>query len=359
MGYKVGTSTEVIDDDANVELTTLTVETSLQSIEISSAFTGPFVVGEDNGFGIFNQSGGPGVPTGYFIQKFPFSISSGNATDVGDLSRATSDYGSGHTENTYGFHAGGNLPATQIDKFPFSISSGTSTDVGDLNIPGATHCGSSSETDGFAHGGPASSPFVYNIDKFPFSISSGTATDVGDIAPIILNGTGHSSPTTGYISGGHFPTIPAPFDVYNSADTFQIAISRAASSNTVGLSARRKYDSGNDSETHAYETGGQGSGSAQVSSSERFPLSASPATSASIGNLYGSPQTVERQTSNSSRTNGFLYAGTSPSAFGQIDKFPFSASSGVTIVDTGAHLTALNPPSYAFSNSPAGVGIND
>ena len=76
------------------------------------------------------------------IEKFPFSISSGTATDVGDLSQ-NKEFTSGASSNTDGFVLGGGdypfttHPLSGIDKFPFSISSGNGTNVGDINSPGS------------------------------------------------------------------------------------------------------------------------------------------------------------------------------------------------------------------------------
>ena len=98
-----------------------------------------------------------------------------------------------------GFTSGGNpAPTTpenqlKIDKFPFSISAGTATNVGSLNTQRYNHIGHSSDTDGFSAGG-ISTPVpgtISSIDKFPFSIDAGTATDVGDLSSVRTVLKGH------------------------------------------------------------------------------------------------------------------------------------------------------------------------
>lgn len=89
MGYKVGTSTEVIDDDAKVTLKTLTVDTSQQYIEIAATFIAPPATGSIDAFAAGGSNPSPPAPTISSIDKFPFSQTSGTATDIGDLSRAS------------------------------------------------------------------------------------------------------------------------------------------------------------------------------------------------------------------------------------------------------------------------------
>ena len=76
--------------------------------------------------------------------------------------------------------------ATTIDKFPFSQTSGTATDVGDLSEARYSVAGQSSSFAGFTSGGiaPPATKRVATIDKFPFSQTSGTATDIGDLSQV-------------------------------------------------------------------------------------------------------------------------------------------------------------------------------
>ena len=158
------------------------------------------------------------------IQKFPFSISSGTTTITGDLIEAKIQT-AGHANAENGFVSAGSIPENPagavwvktIEKFPFSISSGTAIDVGDLTVENKLQTGCSSSTDGFSVGGqtlppatPGSTLTVSTIEKFPFNISSGTAVDVGDFAPFGRHtGDGSSSETDGFVMNGN----PQPLSV--------------------------------------------------------------------------------------------------------------------------------------------------
>jgi len=131
-------------------------------------------------------AGGSSDTTSNAIDKFSF-VTDANSTNVGSLSRASSlaNIG-GYSSETHGYTSGGQ-PGTDndfIDKYPFAISSGAATDVGDLTTGRGTHAGTSSFTHGYSAGGvnPPGPPYYSNIiDKFPFSTDA-NATDVGDLA---------------------------------------------------------------------------------------------------------------------------------------------------------------------------------
>ena len=135
------------------------------------------------------------VPVSLNISKFPHSITSGSATDVGELNFSHVFGASGSdTLSSVGLLYGGRtvsptptLPIVEvIEKFPFSISSGTASDVGET-LPGSIRnvAGWSSTTDAFTGNGgtspPYSSTFSDKITKYPFSITSGSSTDVGEM----------------------------------------------------------------------------------------------------------------------------------------------------------------------------------
>lgn len=120
--------------------------------------------------------------------KFPFAISSGTSTDVGDLPIASNPYSTGinHTTKGYWFLSAPSAPTTKYYySFPFASDANASC-VGSLSParpsnPSNGAGSSSSTTDGYVHGGLHSpGGIVNNIDKFGFS-SEGTATDVGDL----------------------------------------------------------------------------------------------------------------------------------------------------------------------------------
>lgn len=65
------------------------------------------------------------------IEKYPYA-SDANATEVGNMAGGR-HYSAGQSSTTHGYASGGTPPVTnEIDKFPFAISSGQATDVGDL-----------------------------------------------------------------------------------------------------------------------------------------------------------------------------------------------------------------------------------
>ena len=150
-----------------------------------------FNAGFDSPTAITNpyQPAGPGYAWGTrLIQKFPFSISSGTATDVGSLTVPRRS-GTGHTSFEYGFIAAGMGPNPSgtpngtynftIEKYPFAISSASSTDVGDTILPYSDYCSGNSGTSSGHRSGQYNNG---NIEKFPFAISSGTASGIGSLA---------------------------------------------------------------------------------------------------------------------------------------------------------------------------------
>jgi len=203
------------------------------------------------------------------IDKFPIAISGATASDVGDLAPGleVSSVLTGHSSSTDGFIAGGDQPSPSItgviqdiQKFPFAISGGTASDVGNLTLgSNQDHCGSNSPTDAFITGGRriGSSPSAdKSIEKFPFAISGGVSTDVGDL---LRNGgqesKGHSSSTDGFISGGLVGTAPATRDA-SSIEKYPFSISGGTSSYIGNLLSPLSYHASSNSSTHAYSSGG-------------------------------------------------------------------------------------------------------
>jgi hypothetical protein len=82
---------------------------------------------------------GGGTPTPQtVIYKFPFAISGGAlVTNVGSLNFDNNTGYANVSGGSNGYKAGGGVPSphtTTIEKFPFAISGGTATEVGDLQI---------------------------------------------------------------------------------------------------------------------------------------------------------------------------------------------------------------------------------
>ena len=189
----------IVDDNNNVDVDEIRVET----INVVSKFQG-----DTAGFvTAHSRPASPGSPAGGIfekqIEKFPFANES-ISTDVGDF-HSPVRFHSGNSSNTHGYMSGGG-PATpftsynNIQKFSMS-STGNATDVGDLTQDRETTGISNVSAAGYNAGGvraPYSSvPSLNIIDKFPFS-SDANATDVGDIT------VSRQGPTTG-ISSHNFP----------------------------------------------------------------------------------------------------------------------------------------------------------
>lgn len=245
MGYTVG-SKKVIKDDNTTQLNTLTVSTTSDYLEIAEII--PDIIGTVSSFSSAGSKSPPSPTTLSEIDKFPFSISSGTATNVGDLLNQRF-YATGNNSDTDVFAVAGSFPpptggtsaGSQIDKFPFAISSGTATDVGDLSRTITTLGYNTSTTDGFVSGGLGDP--VGRIDKFPFAITSGTSTNVGNISSrrqFISNGTQNSS--DGFIAGGDQPTTPTPHST--TIDKFPFSISSGTATAISDLSIGRTNTSG-------------------------------------------------------------------------------------------------------------------
>lgn len=153
------------------------------------------------------------------IQKFPFA-SDDNSTDTGGDMYGAVTSASWSTSTTHGYIAGGNTPfgwGGPIVKYPFAISSGTTSDVG--NTIGNTRpasAGTQSDTHGYIHGQYLQpSGYSNRIEKYSF-ISDGNSTDVGDQTSVLNNRTGSSSTTHGYAANG-IPTGSLTIEKYSFA----------------------------------------------------------------------------------------------------------------------------------------------
>ena len=117
------------------------------------------------------------------IDKFLFAANV-TATDQGDLTTAH-QYNTNSQSSTHGYRQGATNPSLTpirsniIDKFAFA-STGNATDVGDLTVGRSGAVGSQNTTHGYTAGGFGPSSRDTTIDKYPFA-SDGNATDVGDI----------------------------------------------------------------------------------------------------------------------------------------------------------------------------------
>ena len=224
----------------------------------------------------FYGGGTPGPSPTTTIQKFPFA-SDGNASNVGTLSVGTRS-AVGNSSDTHGYTAGGfRLPPASniIDKYPFAISSGTATDVGDLtnNVYGGA--GSSSPVGGFVAGGGPTPNNV--INKFSFA-SDGNATSVGTISSGVMASdtgiVGQSSDTHGYAGGGPGSNI---------IHKFPFAMTSGSSTDVGDLTVERGNASGTSSFESGYTAGGS-TPSGDVNTIDKFPFS-TDANATDVGDL--------------------------------------------------------------------------
>ena len=153
------------------------------------------------GYRAVNDPTGPA--TGYNVIWRYAHVSSGNATDVGDLLNNHDNPGANSDPaNSYGYSAAGCCPTNVIQRYAMS-SSGNATSVGTLTTSYHGPASSSSTTHGYRSGNDWAAPHVKVIDKFAFA-SSANATDVGDLLNPYNAGTGLSSTTHGYSAGGYW-----------------------------------------------------------------------------------------------------------------------------------------------------------
>ena len=337
-----GSSRLVAKADGSGVIFSGTLGCTLDSVEPSP------LIGTNNGF----ASGGYVPSFGHSwndIEKFPIAISSGTATDVGSLSAARIGAG-GVSSQTDGFTVGGEGPSAPptnapiIDKWPFAISSGTATNVGSIPAPNAPSSSNSSPTHGFhTINQPSNNPLAGTIQSFPYSISSGSTTNVGSSPPgKAADRSGHSSYTHGYISGGRGTQSGGDL---NQIKVFPFAISSGSASQHGTLINKGGKRAGFSSETHGFTGGYEGYPgpssppfdvpTTSYSDIEKFPFASGTPVS-DIGDL--GPVGITHAAAISAGSNGLSAGGvTNPGAtavFTHIYKFPFAQTSG-TATDVG------------------------
>lgn len=265
------------------------------------------------------------------IDKFPFSADN-NATDVGDLSEARA--GAGQSSAVNGYTAGGVIPSfaksNRIDKFPFSISSGTASDIGDLAIATNFHAGQSSGAFGYVSGGNQPQ-YGDAIQKFPVS-SDTDAIDIANLTVVRSNVTGQSSTTHGYTTGNLSLQASNTIDKYPFAsDTDATDVGDLVQPGFPGGGIYGAGSDGQSSTTHGYYCGGiRNTPYAYEDTIQKFTFS-SDANATDVGNLIAINQATSGQ---SSTTHGYVSGGTdTPSIYyNTIQKFTFASNNDATDV---------------------------
>lgn len=253
-----------------------------------------------DGFSSGGRAGAPTYPVSGFTQidKFPFATDA-NAVDVGDLFQGK---GSAATNNssTHGYQSfGGVTPAItegSITKFPYAISSGTGTDVGDI-VPtyaptGSAYAGGSSDpTHGYVGGGYAPAtpwPTMNIIQRFAFATDE-NATDVGNglTAGVYYVASGQQSTTHGYITGGiGGPSSPGR---KNDITKYPFASSGADATDVGDLTVARYGPIGSSSSTHGYSMAGNSPSSSDTNTIDKFSTS-TDANATDVGDLVVATQ---------------------------------------------------------------------
>lgn len=269
------------------------------------------------------------------IDKFSFA-SGGNATDVGDTlsSGDLEASGAGQSSTSHGYHSGDtspNLSTNIIQKYSFTVD-GNATDVGDLTLTRGRCAGTSSDDNGYTHGGgrvpnlPTS--YLNTIDKFPFATDA-NATDVGDLVAAAKDPAGQSSSTHGYASGGKHPSY-----TNGQVDIQKYSFSTDGNSSDVGDLTRGSYGpAGQNSSTHGYTSAGQNASPFNQYGNiiDKFSFS-SDANATDVGDAS---EGRIQPAGTSSTSDGYTQGGGLPSpayASNVIDKFPFSSDASATDV---------------------------
>jgi hypothetical protein len=329
MAYQLASNT-FIDDTQNVDMYTIQARNGLFKVT-------DFHLAQNFGY----TSGGrnaASTPTVYnTTDRFPFSVATANASDVGDLTVARTGV-AGQSSSTHGYTSGGGTGAAAsnvIDRFPFASATVNSTDVGDLTVARIETTGQSSDSQGYSSGGsafPAPSPTSYNtIDRFPFASATVNATDVGDMTLARFDTAGQSSADFGYNSGG---TIFTSSTRYNIIERFPFSATTTNATDVGDLTQSRGETAGQSSASHGYTSGGILSPPiVYVDTTDRFPFSSLTTNAADTGNLSVVRKAVAGQ---SSKTHGYTSGGaiSTPASSNVIDRFPF-AESVVNSTDVG------------------------
>ena len=253
------------------------------------------------------------------IDRHSFTADS-NAVDVGDL--LTGNHANcGSQDLTHGYVAGGFSPAINtIQRFSFATG-GNSSSVGTLTVAKGIGAGASSSTHGYIAGGDtgptsSSNSGIDVIEKFAFSAST-SGSDIGDLSANRTSVSGVMSETHGYIRGGRIGGPSAA--TYNIIERWPFASDTNATDvgDTVAIGTNFGFN-GQNSKTHGYITGGEGTGNPTRLQKHAF---ASSANATEIGSLAVASHPGAGQSSN---TNGYTCgSGDSAPATNHIQKFSF------------------------------------
>jgi hypothetical protein len=282
------------------------------------------------------------APASNVIEKWSFT-SDANSADVSDL--LVGIYaGSGSQDETHGYIAGGNRAAAPtaintIQRFVFATGANTIS-VGTLAQTRAITAGSSSFTHGYASGGDIQSTLNTNsginvIEKYAFA-SSGNGIDVGDLTSIRTSVSGVMSITHGYVRGGR-----SGQPIVYKTDIEKFPFASDSNSTDLGdlITAGSNFGfNGQQSLTHGYTTGGEGSGNGTRIQKHSF---SSSANATSVGTLAVTNSTGAGA---SSTTHGYIGGGAGSN---NIQKFSLSSDGNASNI---ADMTTTSNNQAGLSN---------
>ena len=223
---------------------------------------------------------------------------------------------------SYGYIAGGIAGGhctNVVQRITFANAS-NSSNVGTLTVARAIGGGASSRTHGYISGGDNNSTSPTNsginvIEKFAFSAST-TGSDIGDLSANKTSTSGVGSQTHGYIRGGRIGT-----DRNNVIERWPFASDTNSSDVGDIITAGSNHGfNGQNSKTHGYCAGGDGTGNNTRIQKHAFSASAD---ATGVGTLA---VTTTPGAGTSSTTNGYTSgSGDSAPATNHIQKFSFSS----------------------------------
>lgn len=341
MAIKIGTDTIINDNGKLQHSPSLTVSHPTSGSTVITVSKGKLETFGGELFGF--TSGGHPHPMAPItssltdIQKFPFSISGGVATDIGNLQDDRS-FSTGHSSPSHGYTTGGRTSGSiedNMEKFPLIMTIGTSSVTGDLTDALIDTAGHNTASHGYVSGGqtalPTGSPLVGLIQKFPFSLDNGNAVNVGELVTNRSAAGGHSSADHGYVSAG-YKAPPTPTGL-NTIERFPFAITSgsAASVGTINpASAGLQRHAAMSSETDGFTANGAQYGSSPSTQVKKFPFS----SNASVSGVQSYTGFFNSTTGISSTTEGYFVGGlpTGPNdpASTTIRKFSFAFNTPVS-----------------------------
>jgi len=247
----------------------------------------------------------------------------------------------------YGYITGGHGPSgdqNQIGKHSFTSDS-NATDVGDLTAANHANCGSQDLTHGYIVGGLSGGPCTNVVQRITFANAS-NSSNVGTLTVARAIGGGASSRTHGYIAGGDNNSTSPSNSGINVIEKF--AFSASTTGSDIGdLSANKSSASGVMSQTHGYIRGGRIS-STYNNVIERWPF-ASDTNSSDVGDCITAGGNFGFNGQNS-KTHGYCAGGDGTGNSTRLQKHAFSASANATGVGTLAVATTPGAGTSSTTN---------